>query len=68
MRCADMLISCPRPLAVETRDQYQMARRQFELSGDKNLDETRGAAMKLFFEELLSWESGGHEVLEGIAR
>jgi hypothetical protein len=62
-----MLLNCPRPLAVETREVYHMARRQFALSGE-DMDETRGAAMKLFCEEVSSWESGGHELLDDSVR
>lgn len=74
VRCGDALVQCPRPLAVETRAVYHMARRQFQLAGlniDGNVDgDARGAAMSRFFDELSSWEGGGVEVevLDGSAR
>jgi hypothetical protein len=62
VRCGDACLNCPRPLAVETREIYQMARRQFQLASVKIDGEARGTAMSLFHDELATWEGGGVEV------
>ena len=58
--CADLLLRCPRPFAVETREIYNMAKLHFELSGKTEIfadyTNTRGRELDKFRKELESWE------------